>query len=65
MIVGFEDLQKLSGCKQVTKVVAFLRASSIPHVLGQDGKPRTTQEWLNKWLEKGNGDATTQVRFKV
>ena len=65
MIVSFEDLQKLSGCKQTSKVLAFLRASSIPHVVGQDGKPRTTHEWLNKWLEKSNGDATTEVRFKV
>ena len=65
MIVDFEDLQKLSGCRQPSKVAEFLRMSKIPHVTGRDGKPRTTQEWLNKWLEKGNEEATTEVRIKV
>lgn len=65
MIVTFEDLQELSGCRQVGKVVSWLESSRIPHVVGSDGKPRTTQEWLNRWMERQHGDATTEVRIKV
>ena len=65
MIVTFEDLQELSGCRQVGKVTSWLVSSNIPHVVGSDGKPRTTQEWLNRWIERGQQNATTQVRFKV
>jgi hypothetical protein len=64
MIVTFEDLQKLSGCRQVGKVTSWLVSSNIPHVLGSDGKPRTTQEWLNRWMERRNEDRSTEVRFK-
>ena len=64
MIVTFEDLQELSGCRQVNKVVSWLESSRIPHVVGSDGKPRTTQEWLNRWMERSNEDRTTEVRFK-
>ena len=65
MIVSFKDLQKLSGCRQVNKVVSWLESSKIPHVLGSDGKPRTTQEWLNRWMERQHGHATTEVRIKI
>ena len=65
MIVPFEDLQELSGSRQPSKVVKWLEASRIPHVIGNDGKPRTTQEWLNKWLDGGKQNATTSIRFKV
>jgi arsenate reductase-like glutaredoxin family protein len=65
VIVSFEDLQELSGCRQVNKVVSWLESSKIPHVVGSDGKPRTTQEWLNRWIERGQQNATTQVRFKI
>ena len=65
MIVTFEDLQELSGCRQVNKVVSWLESSRIPHVVGSDGKPRTTQEWLNRWMERRNGDGSAEVRIKV
>ncbi len=64
-VISFSDLQELSGCRQVGKVTSWLVSSKIPHVIGNDGKPRTTQEWLNRWLERGKQNATTQVRFKV
>ena len=62
MVISFEDLQKLSGCRQQTKVVEWLKASQIPHVIGSDGKPRTTHQLLERWLEGSRG--TTEVRFK-
>ena len=64
-VVSFSDLQEMSGCKQTGKVVKWLQMSKIPHVIGNDGKPRTTQQWLDQWLERGKQNATTQVRFKV
>ncbi len=64
MIVSFEDLQELAGCKQVGKVLRWLQVSKIPHVVGSDGKPRTTKEWLNRWLENEHGNnKSTEVRF--
>ena len=45
-MIDFEDLQMLSGYKQVSKVIAFLRENKIRYVVGGDGKPRTTNDML-------------------
>lgn len=64
-VVSFEELQELAGCKQQSKVANFLKASKIPHVIGADGKPRTTRSLLDKWAEgDSNGKKTSSVRFK-
>lgn len=63
MIVSFEDLQELSGSRQPSKVAKWLEASRIPHVVGSDGKPRTTKDWLDRWLEDKHGKQSTEVRF--
>lgn len=61
-VINFEDLQELSGCRQQTKVIEWLKASRIPHVVGNDGKPRTTHELLERWHD--GSKSTTEVRFK-
>ena len=66
-VIDFPELQKLSGCRQVNKVVDWLKVSKIPHVIGYDGKPRTTHQWLEVW-QKGDKDEqqrASEIRFKV
>jgi hypothetical protein len=56
--VPFEELQALSGYKQVSKVIAFLREHRIRYVIGGDGKPRTTNDLLSEDID-GEKQATT------
>ena len=57
-VVPFEDLQALSGYKQPSKVIAFLREHRIRYVIGGDGKPRTTSDFLSEDLD-GEKQAAT------
>ena len=45
-VVQFEALQELSGYKQVSKVIEWLGNNRIRYVVGGDGKPRTTSDFL-------------------
>jgi hypothetical protein len=63
MVIDFEELQQLAGCRQQSKVIDWLKASHIPFVIGYDGKPRTTHNWLEKWNEPSK--EVTEIRFKV
>ena len=62
-VIDFEDLQLLSGYKQVSKVIAFLRDNKIRYVVGGDGKPRTTNDMLQEDLRDEKSDTVTEVRF--
>ena len=61
-VVPFEELQALSGYKQVSKVIAFLREHRIRYVIGGDGKPRTTNDLLSEDID-GTREATA-LRFE-
>jgi hypothetical protein len=61
-VVDFDELQLLSGYKQASKVCRFLKDNSIPFVVGSDGKPRTTNEMLNRGI-KDEQDTTSEIRF--
>ena len=50
-VVQFEALQDLSGYKQVSKVIEWLREHRIRYVVGGDGKPRTTDDFLAEDLD--------------
>lgn len=45
-VVPFEALQDLSGYRQVSKVIEWLRENKLRYVIGGDGKPRTTDDFL-------------------
>ena len=57
-VVPFEELQALSGYKQGSKVIAWLREHRIRYVIGGDGKPRTTSDFLSEDLD-GKKQITT------
>ena len=63
-MVDFSDLQLLSGYKQVSKVMDWLREHRIKFVVGGDGKPRTTDDFLREAIdgEKETKQATP-IRF--
>lgn len=61
-VVEFEDLQALSGYKQVGKVIDWLREQRVAYVVGGDGKPRTTDDMLGKVLN-GQDEQATPIRF--
>ena len=50
-VVPFEALQELSGYKQVSKVIEWLRENKLRYVVGGDGKPRTTSDFLAEDLD--------------
>jgi hypothetical protein len=62
-VVGFDDLKALSGYKQVSKVVDWLRENQIRFVTGGDGKPRTTHDMLEQDLDGQKARKSTAVRF--
>ena len=45
-VVPFEALQDLSGYRQVSKVIEWLRENKLRYVIGGDGKPRATDDFL-------------------
>ena len=50
-VVDFEDLQALSGYRQPSKVIDWLSGKGIRFVIGGDGKPRTTDDFLAEDLD--------------
>ena len=54
-MVDFSDLQLLSGYKQVSKVMDWLREHRIKFVVGGDGKPRTTDDFLREAIDGETG----------
>jgi hypothetical protein len=61
--VPYKDLQALSGYKQTSKVIAFLRENSIRFVIGGDGKPRTTHDMLEQDLDAKKERKSAAIRF--
>ena len=49
-VIDFDELQLLSGYRQVGRVVDWLRENQIRFVVGGDGKPRTTHDMLEQDL---------------
>ena len=62
-VVQYEELAALSGYKQVSKVISFLRENRIRYVLGGDGKPRTTHDLLKEDLTDERQENTSEIRF--
>ena len=50
-VVGFSDLQELSGFKQANKVIDWLREHKVKFVIGGDGKPRTFDDYLREAID--------------
>ena len=50
-VVDFNELQALSGYKQVSKVIDWLREHRVKYVVGGDGKPRTTDDFLREAID--------------
>ena len=61
-VVDFEDLQRLSGYRQVSKVIDWLREQRVAYVVGGDGKPRTTNDMLEA-VFGGQEKQATPIRF--
>lgn len=62
-IVSFEELQNLSGYKQVNKVVEWLREHRIRFIISGDGKPRTVDDFLREDLGDSEANTATPIRF--
>ena len=62
-MIDFADLQALSGYRQVSKVMDWLRENQIRFVIGGDGKPRTTRDLLEADLDGQKERKPTPVRF--
>ena len=62
-VIDFEDLQVLSGFKQVSKVIGWLKENKISFVVGGDGKPRTTSDILQKDLSDDGQETTPEICF--
>ena len=62
-VIDFSDLQALSGYRQVSKVMDWLRENQIRFVVGGDGKPRTTHDLLEQDLDGQKERKPTPVRF--
>ena len=60
-VIDFASLQSLSGYKQASKVIAWLREHRIRYVIGGDGKPRTTSDFLSEDLD--DKKQATPIRF--
>lgn len=50
-VVEFEQLQALSGYKQVSKVIDWCREQGLKFVIGGDGKPRTFDDYLREAID--------------
>jgi hypothetical protein len=61
-VVTFEDLQALSGYRQQSKVIAWAREQGLKFVVGGDGLPRTTTDYL---AEVFDGTEATQQATPV
>ena len=45
-VIDFDQLQTLSGYRQKSKVIAWAREQGLKFVVGGDGLPRTTTDYL-------------------
>jgi len=64
-VIDFTDLQALSGYKQVSKVIEWLGNNRIRYVVGGDGKPRTTSDFLAEDLDgKSAEKKVTPILFR-
>ena len=54
-VIDFTDLQSLSGYRQVSKVIEWLREHRVKNVVGGDGKPRTTDDFLREAIDGETG----------
>jgi hypothetical protein len=57
--VPFEALQELSGYKQQKRVIAWAREQGLKFVIGGDGLPRTTTDFLAEVFD--GTEATTKT----
>ena len=62
-VIDFADLQALSGYRQVSKVMDWLRENQIRFVVGGDGKPRTTHDMLEQDLDGQKERKSPTIRF--
>lgn len=62
-VIDFEDLKLLSGYKQPSRVIEWLKSNRICFVIGGDGKPRTTSDMLQKDLNDDRQDEVAEIRF--
>jgi len=63
-VVAFEDLQALSGYRQQSKVIAWCREQGLKFVVGGDGLPRTTSDYLAEVLDGTEAkQQATPIRF--
>ena len=62
-VIDFEDLQALSGYRQPSKVIDWLSGKGIRFVIGGDGKPRTTDDFLAEDLDATKERKPAAVRF--
>jgi hypothetical protein len=51
-VIDFTDLQSLSGYRQVSKVIEWLKENRVVFVVGGDGTPRTTDDMLPEALRE-------------
>jgi hypothetical protein len=63
-VIDFADLQALSGYRQVSKVIDWLRENRIRFVVGGDGKPRTTHDLLEQDLDGQKERKPAAIRFE-
>ena len=63
-VVPYECLRDLSGARQVSRVIDWLRENKIRFTLGTDGRPRTVDDFLREDLERdGKKRKVTPIRF--
>ena len=63
-VVTFDDLRELSGFKQQSKVIAWCREQGLKFVIGGDGLPRTTSDYLAEVFDgTETATKTTPVLF--
>ena len=54
-VIDFPALQELSGFRQQSKVIGWLREHRVKYVVGGDGKPRTTDDFLREAIDGETG----------
>lgn len=62
-IVNFKALQDLSGYRQVSKVIEWLRENRIRFIISGDGKPRTVDDFLREDLGDQETSKATPILF--
>jgi hypothetical protein len=63
-VVPYECLRDLSGARQVSRVIDWLRENNVRFTLGTDGRPRTVDDFLREDLESnGKSKKAPPIRF--